>query len=160
MLVSTPLTTGQILSGQWEALKRIVLWPCILIFAMQLVLIVGFSNKSPTWGMPLGMPMQMGTAILNLGSTKFNTMGVFSAAWEAAHWVGDILALGWMGMWLGLTAKRPALAGVMNLLLVLALPKILFCVPGPLIDLCFVMWARGRLQTQFRRIVLPEYLPR
>ena len=56
-----------------------------------------------------------------------------------------MLALGWVGMWLGLSAKRPGMAATMTIFVVVVIPIFAFCVPSLIIDLFFILWARNKL---------------
>lgn len=157
MLLSTPLTTGQIIRGQWLALKRIFLWPSVIILALQLVLLINLQSVN-TFQRPYAVGPR---AFFGMGFMSF-PFGIFSPVsgiYQLVRWVTDMLALGWMGMWLGLSAKKPGLAGIMNFLFVMVLPNLIFCVPDVFVDLFFIFWARDRLMSQFRSLAMPHYLP-
>lgn len=71
-------------------------------------------------------------------------------------WLADLAALGWMGIWFGLSAKKPGWAPALNLVIVLALPPFFFCVPRLVIDVCFIVYARSKLSRDFRSVMLRE----
>jgi hypothetical protein len=71
------------------------------------------------------------------------------AVYQIGRSVADFFALGWFGMWLALTCKKPEMAAGLTILFVLILPIIAFCVPTIAIDLVFILFARSKLQQQF-----------
>ena len=66
----------------------------------------------------------------------------------------DFYAVGWVGMWLALTLRKPNLAAAFTVLFVLVLPSFVFCVPDFLIDIGFIVWARGKLRQDFRALAV------
>jgi hypothetical protein len=60
----------------------------------------------------------------------------------------DILAVGWFGMWLALTIKRPVLAPALTILFVLVLPSCLYRL-DLVADMLFVSWGTTQLQRTF-----------
>jgi ABC-type Na+ efflux pump permease subunit len=91
LLLSTPLTTREILRGHWLALQRQFAAPLIIILACEFVLL----------------------------RQQFSNAVVLS---NLAMLVVDLVTLGWVGMWLGLTARSLNRALVSTVLLVLVLP--------------------------------------
>jgi hypothetical protein len=70
----------------------------------------------------------------------------------------DILAMGWFGMWLALTMKRPVLAPALTILFVLVLPSCLYRL-DLVADMLFVSWGTTQLQQDFRWLVLGPAQP-
>jgi ABC-type transport system involved in multi-copper enzyme maturation permease subunit len=134
LLLATPLTGQAILQGQWLALKRIFLWPVILLMAAQLGAILGANYA----GLFAAAPLLVFSAPL---------VGVY----EIGRGVADCFALGWFGMWLALTCKKPEMAAGLAILFVLILPMLAFCVPTLAIDVVFIIVARSKLQQEFRK---------
>ena len=70
----------------------------------------------------------------------------------------DILAVGWFGMWLALTMKRPVLAPALTILFVLVFPSCLYRL-DLVADMLFVSWGTTQLQQDFRWLVLGPVQP-
>jgi len=90
LLLSTPLTTREILRGQWLALKRQFAWPLAVVLVLEFML--------------LRQQFTLSTTLLNL-----------------VMLLTDLATLGWVGMWLGLTARNlnRAILGTIGRVLVL-----------------------------------------
>jgi ABC-type transport system involved in multi-copper enzyme maturation permease subunit len=144
MILSTPLTDAEILRSQWRHLWRWFGGP-VALFCVPLCLrtLLGGDHL----GMALGTAMS--SALTGFGS------GVLLAL----NTVVDFVALGWVGMWLAVSLKRPVLAPGLTVLLVLVLPTVLFCVPAFVVDVLFIAWARHRLAPGFRKLVSEAALP-
>ncbi len=148
LLLSTPLTTKQIIDGQWLALRRIFLWPVIIILVAQLVSIAGqFMNQyysTATQAMPAWLSSTLPVGLLLYGSAKF---------------VADLFAVGWFGMWLALYLKNPNTATGLTLLYVLVLPAFLFFVPDVIIDIVIIAVVRNKLLQGFRELAIRQFAP-
>ena len=165
LLLSTPITVRDILRGQLLALRRHFFGP--LIF----VLIVG---------------------CLFFYGSLLDGQDEESRSSYRIFWIGgmvtlvsDLVALYWVGLWLGLTAKNPNRAASASVARVLILPGIawsllllilalnsmrggyqagfnvflsLWFVLGLLTDFAFSVWARNKLLTQFRLAATRRYL--
>jgi len=116
LLLATPLTSREIVSGQWQALRRTFLWPLIVFF---------ISAFAP-------LPIQA----LRLAWAK----GTLDGAAVISHLFGggillflfvlmamDFSAIGWFGMWLALSLRKPALATGLTILFLVLLPLFAFC---------------------------------
>ena len=163
MLLGTPLTNKQIISGQWAALRRSFLWPVCVVIVGQLVVLYWMqgSNVVPGLGSAGSQFLVMSGGRGNFFGIPFNVLQAVAGPLRVSRYVADVLALGWMGMWLGLTAKKPGLAPFWNILLVMILPNILFCVPfvGLICDLVLILWARENMVHRLRAAALPQYYP-
>lgn len=88
VLCSTPLQPGEILAGQWMALRRFFLPPLIFVLAADAVMVL--LNHSPRVIAPLQDKLAfdacMAVAIIML--------------------VVDVAAAGWIGMWLAMTNRQ------------------------------------------------------
>jgi hypothetical protein len=133
LLYATPLTTRTVLRGQWLALRQIFLWPVIVLLAAQIAGLL-WSNLSEMAG--------------SAGSILFPIQLLFQFGKTAL----DFYALGWFGMWMALTNKKPDMVEGLTILFVLVLPVFAFCVPTFAIDIVFIVVARSKLQRDFRRV--------
>jgi ABC-type transport system involved in multi-copper enzyme maturation permease subunit len=146
LLLCTPLRNRDIIRGQWLALRRIFLWP-LLIFALfnltPLVFIVGRAVAGPGLLEALG---PIGGALGVLLITLWFTVGLLA----------DLFTIGWVGMWLGLTARKPNLAAVWTVLIVLIVPSFA-CAFDLLVDVFLIIWASSNLQTDLRWTLARRY---
>ncbi len=167
LLLSTPLKVQDILRGQWLALRSQFLGPVLgVLFVECLFMVATVRNAIP------------------------DEDRVFSfALWTAGMvmLISDLVALYWVGMWLGLTARNPIRAiggslarililpwagyGLVLLLLVLrelgprsyqASPGWTFFLGlwfglGLAVDIAFGAWSRQKLLTEFRLAAQQQY---
>jgi hypothetical protein len=164
LLLSTPLSVREILTGQRLALQRQFLGPVVVVLCAEFLM----------W-----------------------TAGRDSAVGDSSEWgslwiagmtmlVADLVALYWVGMWLGLSARNPKRAFSGAVMRVLVLPWIAFgaflmliavsapgtrsgtgweellgtwLVLGLATDLGFGLHARFKLLTEFRHIATRRYQP-
>ena len=155
--LTTPLQVEEILRGQWLALRRVLLWPVLLLIAGQLL---GFRLRN----FPMFAPGS--TPGWHLDQVLITVVFLFNLLVTP---VLEVFALGWVGMWLGLSARKPAHAILLTALYVLVLPWLVTSVlprflfggnwvlltTGAAIlpmmkDVIFIYWARGKLRGQFR----------
>jgi hypothetical protein len=137
LLLCSPLLNADLIKAQWRALRRIFLWPLVVFLLLRVITLplVPFSR-----GEPPGVGNLMETGFLGV---FFLTISLFA----------DILAVGWFGMWLALTMRRPALAPALTILFVLVLPACLYRF-DLVADILFVSWGTTQLQQDFRWLVL------
>jgi ABC-type transport system involved in multi-copper enzyme maturation permease subunit len=131
LLCCTPMTMNEIIKGQWMALRRIFLWPVLVLFFSQLACFC-FSSRSVFAG---AMPDAF--------------MGAYTLYQMVRH-VADFFAAGWFGMWLALTIRKPNAAAGLTILYVLVLPTIIFCVPTVATDAVFIIVGFAKLRQDFR----------
>ncbi|MGC3960752.1 MAG: ABC transporter permease [Verrucomicrobiota bacterium] len=169
LLLSTPLSVRDILRGQQLALLRQFGPPVAVMLGVDLVLL----------GVGLGHAEMGSDASAYWLLTGIGGLIMFGT---------DVIALYWMGMWLGLSSKNPrkafggAIAPILTLpwiatgltltvgsLLPRELQRILFFDSLPLwlwfgysmaADLLFSLYARQQLLTQFRRLAAQRYQPK
>ncbi|HUL51339.1 MAG TPA: ABC transporter permease subunit [Candidatus Nitrosotalea sp.] len=118
LLLSTPLTTSEILHGQWLALRRQFAGPLLVILLLEFEV------------------LQREFAI----ETVFVNAGMLLA---------DMVALGWIGMWMGLKARntnRAILGGVTR---VLILPWLAYYGAGMGLELARQFFAKGPIEWSF-----------
>ena len=160
MLVS-PLSHKQIVSGHWRALRRMFGWPVLLILGLcvagsclaqlsyQRIIsntmagmtttgttnLAGASagtNQATNWVISTTttqsvtvnvQPLALATSVTGISITAWHAVGVVvSASVGAAAVVGNLLALCWFGLWMGLTSKTANLATLKTILFVQVIP--------------------------------------
>jgi len=167
LLLSTPLTVREILRGQRMALSRQFLAPAFLVFGLEIAMMVATLND----------PMSR------------SEMWLWFCLWQAGMiaLVADLIALYWVGMWLGLAARNPKRAYTETVVRVLVLPWAGFAafIAGVVVlnmasrsepgwgvflgtwlgltlaaDVGFGLWARHKLLTEFRTVATQRFQPR
>jgi ABC-type transport system involved in multi-copper enzyme maturation permease subunit len=146
LLLCSPLRNADLIKAQWRALCRIFLWPLVVFVLLRVATVI---SLSPSASFSRGVP----TAVGSLMETGF--LGIF---FLTISLFADILAVGWFGMWLALTIKRPVLAPALTILFVLVLPACLYRM-DLVADMLFVSWGTSRLQQDFRWLVLAPVQP-
>jgi len=134
MLLSTPLTVKEILRGQWLTIRRVYLAPVLAVLGLEVLR--GLTML--TQGLGAGV-----VPILMTGGWYFKEMVTL---------VTDIFAIAWVGMLVGLTARKPGLAPGLTLLYVIVIPYFAFCIPRFLIDIPLLFWARDKLYRELRAL--------
>jgi len=143
LLLCTPLRNREIIRGQWLALRRLFLWPLAIFVLLNLTPIIFLIARAVPGA--------------NLGQTFASLIGVLALnCWFTLGLVVDIFTIGWVGMWLGLTAKKPDLAPVWTILFVLILPSFV-CGVDLLVDIFLMIWASSRLQQDIRWTLARQY---
>lgn len=126
----TPLSFQTMIDGQWLALRRLFLWPVTVLLSVEFFFmflpVVGTSARSSPVMSILGL--------------------AFGVPWELLKSLADFFAIGWFGMWLALTGKRPQSAAGLTILFVIILPAAALCVPSCVIDLVLILVYRGKLR--------------
>jgi ABC-type transport system involved in multi-copper enzyme maturation permease subunit len=140
LLLCTPLRNADLISAQWRAMLRIFLWPLIVFLLL-------------AW-IAMAVPSIRG-AMVSLGPTPREVPGLrtgcLGAIFLTVRMGADILAVGWFGMWLALTVRKPGLAPALTILAVLILPTMLMDF-DLVADMFFISWGTTRLQEDFRRL--------
>ncbi|MCX6927167.1 MAG: ABC transporter permease subunit, partial [Verrucomicrobia bacterium] len=114
LLLCSPLCNADLIQAQWRALRRIFLWPLVVFLLLGMVTAV---YPAPFTALSRLGPPSAG----NLTESGF--LGTFFLAISMG---ADILAVGWFGMWLALTIRRPVLSPALTILFVLILPSCLY----------------------------------
>lgn len=99
LLLATPLTTREIVSGQWRALRDLFLGPALTLVAMHLLLGV-------TGAVRIGGPAR---------APDFSRLGmwllqILTAGAGLITFLTGLLALGWFGIWMGLASRNTSTA--------------------------------------------------
>jgi ABC-type transport system involved in multi-copper enzyme maturation permease subunit len=147
LMFSTPLTTSEIIQGQFLALKRLFSGPVIAILALEAAFLFG---------------QLLSGADTAQDVFRFFLMGVI-LAWSMACFVADLFAVAWVGMWFGLTSRKMNQAVMKTLFCIVALPWLaLFLIPfvglvawvfSPIVALSWISWAQNKLTGQLRLVV-------
>jgi len=115
LLLSTPLTTREILRGQWMALKRQFATPLAVVLVLEFLLLRQQFTRS--------------TTLIHL-----------------AMLLADLAALGWVGMWLGLTARNLNRAILGTIARVLILPSGAYVAGMLALDILWPLLGRGSFE--------------
>lgn len=160
LLLSTPLSTRKMISGQMLALRHLFLKPVLLLVASELW-IVFFSLQ---YSDEEGLKIRILLSVIML--------------------VADLWTLGWLGMWLGLKSRGVNRSIATALWWVLAVPTVVALIVQILIQISFLrivlsnqslvfiylplviglltdlilvfLWARPRLLSRFREVAVHE----
>ena len=152
LLLSTPLHVRQILRGQHLALRELFLGPLALLLGVEVCLVAG-----QIW------------VLTHSGSGAIERVMLILVLGFCVVWfVLDLFAAAEVGMWYGLTSKKPTQALTKTILFVLILPLLAapccqFVFPGLMVakSVIFFTWAQSKLESEFRRAATERYdLPR
>ena len=146
LLLCTPLRNVEILKGQWQALRRIFLWPLIVFILLNLVPVAfGILQSLSTQAQ-----RDLFQAVLQ------GTQGFMAVGWLAIGLIADVFAIGWAGMRIALTAKNPKFALSFTVLCVLLIPSVGVCGLDLVVDLFLILWAATSLHQDFRYLITPH----
>ena len=149
-LLCTPLTSGDIIRSQALALRNSFLWPVLTLLLVLLVpTLIPLALSVPTLAKWFGAQTWVPTGA---STTPF---GLLSAGVYCLRMFTDCYAIGAYGIWLALTAKKPAMAPARTILFVLILPSLL-CWLDIFVDLCFILWGVTKLQRMDLRSLLAQ----
>ncbi|MEW6303892.1 MAG: ABC transporter permease subunit [Verrucomicrobiota bacterium] len=146
LLLCTPLTGKQILSGQWQALRS-YLMPFCLVGVIEIL------------NVAIQFYLNWGVHTLPVSGFIQSFRGPFGHLYYLIRTVTDVFAIVWLGMWLGLSAKKPSFAGGWTVLFGVVLPAFAVCVPNLLIDIIVILWAKDKLERHLRKTLLDQYKP-
>lgn len=161
LLLSTPLIVPQIIHGQWLALRRLFFVPTVLALMVQL-----FSNL---------IQIRFMLSVNNGPNQEWITYHVINLIFGMVGFITPLVALAWVGMWMGLTTAKPNIAVVKTFLFVQVIPwfGVIICqllffkffapssmygfsiFNGVLViakDVAFILWARRKLHEQLRDV--------
>jgi len=139
LLFCTPLTMREVVAGQWMVLRRVFLWPLIILLSANAVALVYSASKGAgTWGAAGSNPL------------PFEILSLYFNFKVIPNTVADFLAIGWFGMWLALCLQRPNMAAGLTILSVVILPMIAVCVPTVATDAIFIVVGWVKLSEDFR----------
>jgi hypothetical protein len=136
LLVTTPLGVEGVIAGHLAALRKIFLWPGVIMVATFALFLLRQRFASGLGAYDRWRPRE--------GGLEWYALSGFALL---------LLATPWIGMWMGLRSKTPTRAVLATLGLVLILPRFGGCM---LIDAIYfaLLWlfARDRVYDQFRKI--------
>ena len=142
LLLTTPLSPRAIVDGHGEALRRQFFLPFMVLTISEIIIASALETRTEGTGLSVVLT---GVAAAFLGA--------------------QLVAVGWFGLWTGLTTKKPAHAVVKTILWVMVLPlaPLAFCgCLFPIVyvvkDAIFIRYASSRLHKHLRAIVT-EGLP-
>lgn len=107
LLLTTPLSVRQVIEGHRLALARQFLWPCLLVLLAEFAMMISGMAKMGGDSPATSEPMAVWISLWILGLILF---------------AADLVALHWMGMWMGLASRNPKRAFIKTTARVLVLP--------------------------------------
>jgi len=119
LLLSTPLTSGQIIRGQRRGLMRQFLWPIITMLAVDLVFALAYGRITAQRDV---------TSIV--GYLFIYGLGI--------SMIIDAPALAWVGLWQGLRCETTIQALQNTMARVIVLPLVIFAITAPIVALPLV----------------------
>jgi len=140
LLLCTPLTAEEGLRGQWMALRRLFFVPTIALLLVGIMPLISIIH--------VDMPNVVAWIMMG---------GIYLYA--VPKLICDLLAAAWVGMLVGLTAKKLNFAPGLTVLYTVVLPVAAFCIPDVIISLPLLLWARDRLYRELRALSSPRYAP-
>lgn len=138
LLCCTPLTMKAIVQGQWMLLRRVFLWPYIVLLSVQFAAVLDLPSNLSALGPAVAIPGPFAFYFFYY-QYKF----IFNN-------LADFYAIGWFGMWLALSMRRPNMATGLTILFVVILPTIAYCLPSIIIDAIFILVGWIKLSEDFR----------
>jgi hypothetical protein len=137
-VLAAPVTSTDLVRAQWAMLKRVFLPPCLLAAGSSLLaaLYILLRHADPLGGVLPGL------GIMGVVGLFYLLEGVL-----------DFFAMGWLGMWLALTMRKPHLAAGATILFVLILPSVV-CGVGFLVDVVLIAVFGSKLRADFRQLAL------
>ena len=168
MLV-TPIVPAQIVRSQWRALCRSFLLPALVLVGVNLA------------GSAVEIVQMLQRSVKFPSNFDYFGYQIVGAAVSTVKFGGNLVAVAWFGMWMGMTTRKTSFAIFKTICFVIILPAIalLFCqgmmwavfafakmplwlsnaIVGGLSlakNIFFVVWARQRLANGFRDAMLRE----
>lgn len=139
LILATPLSVNQIIEGHTQALQRMFLWPVVVAVVLNLLPAVTALYHQPVQSMLFLFPFP--------GLTLFSI----------ATLILDLVAVGWIGMWMGLSQPKMVHAVAKTIFLAVILPMLVFCLPNIVLDLFWIGWAKRKLEQRFRQTAAERY---
>jgi hypothetical protein len=170
LILVTPITPEQIVRGQWKALLRTFLIPALLVLGLNI------ANQIETIRIfAKSMASTPGAVSNNFSWEAYQIVSLVSSILTLS---GDLVAMAWFGMWMGMTSRKTSIAVLKTICFVCVLPWIasifvqiagmgllaragkwpfwLSSVISSIFELAknvvFIVWARQRLLTRFREM--------
>lgn len=126
LLLAAPLDLRQIVMGPWRALVRLFAGPVLLLILMQLVGAVILVSMQTTLFAGLGV------------NTNFVLLGITTLI-GALVTVANLAALGWFGLWMGMTSRNALLATLKTIVFVQIVPWFVIMIASLLLVPIFLL---------------------
>jgi len=104
LLLATPLTSRETVQGAWQGLLRLFALPVLLLLGAQLVGAAVISSPTMT------------------SRAELDWAGITTAIIQAPTVLINLIALGWFGLWMGLTSKNALTATLKTIAFVYIIP--------------------------------------
>jgi hypothetical protein len=127
LLLVGPLPARQIVRGNWRSLLQMFGLPLLLIFAMNLA------------GSILSQEVWHGATIKISGLQPNLAVAIVSSTATTVTTVFNLVALGWFGMWMGMTSKNNNFATLKTLLFVQIIPWIVIVFSSGILSVLVLM---------------------
>ncbi len=105
LVVSTTLRVKEILRGQWMALERQFLGPLLMVIAVELIFLAASLQRESFHAQPINPVLWLALLVMLLA---------------------DLLALGWVGMWEAMVARKPNHVTGKTVVRILVAPWVLY----------------------------------
>jgi ABC-type transport system involved in multi-copper enzyme maturation permease subunit len=146
LLLSTPLTSREIIRGQMLALIRNFLWPFVTFLALLFA--------------PIAVQLMSAIITANWQQFALAVSGSFLSALYAVRFVVDLIALCYFGNALALTLRRPQSAPMLTLLFGLILPSMLApCQLDMIVAIVYIVWGARKTGRDLRLLLNHQYQP-
>jgi hypothetical protein len=123
LVLATPLTTNQIVRGQWHALLRLFGLPLAVCLVTQWI---GTTMAQYMAWEQLATSLPAASGAAGTANPGFESPGYLLAMAAGATGTliaaANLVAIGWFGMWMGLTSKNTNLATLKTILYVQVIP--------------------------------------
>jgi hypothetical protein len=147
MLLSTPLTSREIIRGQRQGLSRLFIGPVIVV-------LIGMAGPWLLHSLVTtniqSIPFPVASTFLAVLTQAF--FGIFIVLLAIAWGALGMFAAGSFGMWMGLTCKKPNLAGFWTVLLAGFLPMVC-CSLSFSVDIFLLIFSTVKLSLDLRIFV-------
>ncbi len=128
LLLVGPLNSKQIVRGHWRALMRMFGAPVLLLFLANLA--GSILSQQIIWN---------GTTVRMTGLQSGVAVAIASASAAVVTTIANLAALGWFGMWMGMTSKNNNLATLKTLLFVLVVPWFVISISSGIVTMLVLM---------------------
>jgi ABC-type transport system involved in multi-copper enzyme maturation permease subunit len=110
LILAAPVTVKQVVGGQWRALLRLFGLPVALLLGAHIA-VLGLAREMVLAGVPVGTGNSVSLVVM-----------VATIAGAGLTALANLLALGWFGMWMGMTSKNNNLATLKTITFVQIVP--------------------------------------
>lgn len=136
LLLSTPLTSREIIRGQWRALRRLFIGPTLVVLMGMMAPF--FFHSVVHWAAR--------------SAVEAPILGIFLAPLLSGFLILGMFAAGWFGMWMGLSCRKPAMASFWSVLFSVFVP-FLCCYFHFISDIILLVFAVVKLDLDLRVFV-------